>query len=121
MLNMKIDIVRAWKDEAYRHSLDKGTQEELLAHPSGELSDADLLQIMGGDGGGGYTAPTVSHDSAGAAAVSTTNNGRSCTSTHSWGLLCDINFYSKTLSIIAIDYLIDIGNTHKQTCVEGCF
>ena len=43
-----LDIIRAWKDEEYRLSLD----ETLLpAHPAGlvELTDADLEQVAGGD------------------------------------------------------------------------
>jgi mersacidin/lichenicidin family type 2 lantibiotic len=42
-----LDIIRAWKDEEYRLSLD----ETLLpAHPAGlvELTDADLEQVAGG-------------------------------------------------------------------------
>ena len=40
-----LDIIRAWKDEEYRLSLD-----EMPAHPAGlvELTDADLEQVAGG-------------------------------------------------------------------------
>jgi mersacidin/lichenicidin family type 2 lantibiotic len=58
------DIIRAWKDEAYRLSL---TEEELAAlppNPAGqiELVNADLVEVAGGmnkgknGGGGGGTA-----------------------------------------------------------------
>ena len=47
---MQIDIVRAWKDEAYRQSL---SEEERLALPESpvgeiELTDADLEAVYGG-------------------------------------------------------------------------
>ena len=40
------DIIRAWKDESYRATLD-----EMPAHPAGmlELEDADLEAVAGGD------------------------------------------------------------------------
>jgi mersacidin/lichenicidin family type 2 lantibiotic len=40
-----LGIIRAWKDEEYRLSLD-----EMPAHPAGlvELTDADLEQVAGG-------------------------------------------------------------------------
>ena len=42
---MKLDIVRAWKDEAYRESLSQQQKALLPANPAGELemSDADLV------------------------------------------------------------------------------
>jgi mersacidin/lichenicidin family type 2 lantibiotic len=47
---MKLDIVRAWKDEAYRRSLSEEQLHMLPANPAGEteLSDADLSSICGG-------------------------------------------------------------------------
>ena len=47
---MKIDIVRAWKDEAYRQQLSSEEQALLPANPAGELelSDAELLAVHGG-------------------------------------------------------------------------
>jgi mersacidin/lichenicidin family type 2 lantibiotic len=41
-----LDIIRAWKDEEYRLSLD-----EMPAHPAGliELTDADLELVAGGN------------------------------------------------------------------------
>jgi mersacidin/lichenicidin family type 2 lantibiotic len=51
---MKFDIVRAWKDAAYRTSLDAEEQAQLLANPAGEfeLSEADLVAVNGASGGG---------------------------------------------------------------------
>lgn len=48
---MKFDIVRAWKDEAYRQTLSEDMLDELPANPAGELelSDACLDTIYGGD------------------------------------------------------------------------
>ena len=47
---MRLDIVRAWKDETYRQSLSKEQLDLLPAHPVGELelSDADLESVYGG-------------------------------------------------------------------------
>jgi mersacidin/lichenicidin family type 2 lantibiotic len=49
---MKIDIVRAWKDEAYRASLSSEELALLPAHPAGELelSDAELETVHGAQG-----------------------------------------------------------------------
>jgi mersacidin/lichenicidin family type 2 lantibiotic len=51
---MKFDIVRAWKDAAYRESLSAEEQALLPASPAGEfeLSDADLEVVNGASGGG---------------------------------------------------------------------
>jgi mersacidin/lichenicidin family type 2 lantibiotic len=48
---MKLDIVRAWKDETYRQSLGEDMLNELPANPAGEmeLSDACLATIYGGN------------------------------------------------------------------------
>jgi mersacidin/lichenicidin family type 2 lantibiotic len=53
---MKIDIVRAWKDEEYRSSLSSEEQAMLPANPAGvlELSDAELGSIHGAHDGDGY-------------------------------------------------------------------
>jgi mersacidin/lichenicidin family type 2 lantibiotic len=49
---MKFDIVRAWKDEAYRHSLSEEELSLLPESPIGEveLTDADLEAVQGGHG-----------------------------------------------------------------------
>ena len=51
---MKLDIVRAWKDEAYRESLSQQQKAILPANPAGELemSDADLATVVGAGGCG---------------------------------------------------------------------
>ncbi len=48
---MKIDTVRAWKDEAYRQSLSDEQRHALPENPVGELdlTDADLQAVVGGD------------------------------------------------------------------------
>ncbi|GHO92773.1 hypothetical protein KSF_028210 [Reticulibacter mediterranei] len=50
---MKIDIIRAWKDEEYRNSLSSEELAMLPANPAGalELSDADLESVHGAGGG----------------------------------------------------------------------
>ncbi len=49
---MKVDIVRAWKDAAYRASLSAEEQALLPANPAGivELSDAELEAVHGAQG-----------------------------------------------------------------------
>jgi mersacidin/lichenicidin family type 2 lantibiotic len=63
---MKLDIVRAWKDEAYRASLNPEEQALLPQNPAGglALSDSELETIhgarpgpnVGGNGSSGCTA-----------------------------------------------------------------
>ena len=50
---MKIDIIRAWKDEAYRQSLTSEQQALLPENPAGELelSESELETIHGANGG----------------------------------------------------------------------
>jgi len=45
----EIDVVRAWRDPAYRDSLESHELSRLPAHPSGlvELSDSELKQASG--------------------------------------------------------------------------
>ena len=47
---MQIDIIRAWKDEAYRSSLSDEERCALPENPVGEieLTDADLEAVYGG-------------------------------------------------------------------------
>lgn len=47
---MKLDIVRAWKDEFYRQSLSEEQFDTLPANPAGELelTDTDLVSVYGG-------------------------------------------------------------------------
>ena len=46
------DIIRAWKDEAYRDSLSTDEQALLPEHPAGliELTDHELAGVAGGEG-----------------------------------------------------------------------
>ncbi|MBO0782750.1 MAG: mersacidin/lichenicidin family type 2 lantibiotic [Ktedonobacteraceae bacterium] len=46
---MKLDIVRAWKDETYRNSLSAEELAQLPEHPAGafELSEDELERIHG--------------------------------------------------------------------------
>ncbi len=52
---MKFDVIRAWKDAAYRASLSAEAQVMLPANPAGEfeLSEVDLQAVSGGNGSGG--------------------------------------------------------------------
>ena len=45
------DVIRAWKDEAYRNSLSKEQRAMLPENPAGavELTDADLDTVAGGN------------------------------------------------------------------------
>jgi len=44
------NVIRAWKDPAYRNSLSSAEQADLPANPAGaiEISDAELGQTAGG-------------------------------------------------------------------------
>ncbi len=46
----KMDIVRAWKDEAYRQTLSEEELRSLPENPAGEieLNDSDLEAVYGG-------------------------------------------------------------------------
>lgn len=46
----KLDIIRAWKDEFFRKSLNNEDLTLLPAHPSGEilLSDEEMARVNGG-------------------------------------------------------------------------
>lgn len=50
---MKIDIVRFWKDAAFRQSLSAQEQAQLPENPVGaiELTEADLISVIGAAGG----------------------------------------------------------------------
>jgi mersacidin/lichenicidin family type 2 lantibiotic len=57
---MKIDIVRAWKDDAYRQSLSSEELAMLPENPVGEfeLTEADLEAVYGGHNSGGASPST---------------------------------------------------------------
>ena len=44
------NVIRAWKDPAYRNSLSEAERSAMPANPAGsiELSDADLGKVAGG-------------------------------------------------------------------------
>jgi mersacidin/lichenicidin family type 2 lantibiotic len=46
----RIDIIRAWKDEAYRNSLSQADRNKLPDNPAGavELSEAEAEAVDGG-------------------------------------------------------------------------
>src|SRR5262245_12510355 len=50
MKRKNVDIIRAWKDEAYRASLTDEQRASLPEHPVGpiDLSDAQLAGVIGG-------------------------------------------------------------------------
>lgn len=58
---MKLDIVRAWKDEGYRQSLSEEQMTTLPANPAGELelSDSSLRSVLGAGGAGPGVAPAA--------------------------------------------------------------
>jgi len=45
-----IDIIRAWKDEEYRHSLSEEQRSQLPENPAGslELADQEMQNLVGG-------------------------------------------------------------------------
>jgi mersacidin/lichenicidin family type 2 lantibiotic len=49
-MKKKLDVVRAWRDEEYRNSLNAEEQAALPVHPAGtvELADVSLRSIAGG-------------------------------------------------------------------------
>jgi mersacidin/lichenicidin family type 2 lantibiotic len=50
-----IDVIRVWKDAAYRNSLKAEQLEQVPSNPAGlsDLSDDVLKAVVGGRGGGG--------------------------------------------------------------------
>ena len=58
---MKLDIVRAWKDETYRQSLSEEQMNTLPANPAGELelADSSLRSVLGAGGAGPGVAPVA--------------------------------------------------------------
>jgi mersacidin/lichenicidin family type 2 lantibiotic len=60
-MSKKVDIVRAWKDEAYLASLSEADRALVPVNPAGmvELSDEELEGIAGGGNSYGATACCV--------------------------------------------------------------
>jgi mersacidin/lichenicidin family type 2 lantibiotic len=111
IFHMKFDIVRAWKDEAYRQSLDADELQALPANPAGvlELSDEDLEEVQGGAGHFG-----VSHHNLGFASASRSR------ATHclSYAVICDITLFSLDIKILGLD-LLNIGSPTSQICINN--
>jgi len=112
---MKLNIVRAWKDEVYRQSLSNEQMGMLPANPVGEveLTDTSLQFIYGTGGGGGFGAgggftPSVTHGvthrhevgnvGVGVASSSGTRISQFQESFHSLALRCNETAFSLTAS-----------------------
>ncbi len=128
---MKFDIVRAWKDEAYRKSLSNKQRDMLPANPVGELTEAEMELVFGGDGGGGGgggggvtpAAPAVFHHHTSihrsTAVVTTAVAGSSVSHVHSFSVICDISVFSLSASVVALSNLLNIANCSRQTCINA--
>ena len=104
---MKFDVVRAWKDEAYRQSLSQEQLSTLPANPVGELSEAELASVSGRGGWGG--------GSGAAGASSSSAASQEDIHVHSFSFECDINCFSwNTLWLGAI---ISIATLNRQACL----
>lgn len=130
---MKFDIVRAWKDEAYRRKLSNEQRATLPANPAGELTDAEMEMVCGGGGGlgAGGGAPVVMpaapavhhvyhvyHHSAVAVSASAAASGSEIR-VHSYGLLCDINVFSADVHVLGLDRLLNIGSCETRPCFNN--
>ena len=123
---MKFDIVRAWKNETYRQSLNKKQRDRLPANPAGELTEAEMERVIGGDGSGGGMQPATPvvthharyHHRSATVATAAAASSRSCV--HSYSILCDVNVFSLDVDVLAITHLLDIGASEKQVCINGC-
>jgi len=102
---MKFDIVRAWKDEAYRQTLGTEQLQALPANPAGELSDMELAEVFGGFLPG--------NGSAFGAAASASSRRQTV---HTFSGFCDFNFASFTLPVLAIPHLLSFTRCIAQIC-----
>jgi mersacidin/lichenicidin family type 2 lantibiotic len=93
-LDMKFDIVRAWKDESYRQQLSSEEQALLPANPAGELelSDAELQAVQGAHGE--FEVSAVQGCSYG--------NEAQCVSIGSQASDCKVDNYYGTISLVGI-------------------
>ncbi len=101
---MQFDVVRAWKDENYRQSLNEEQLNTLPSHPAGELelTDDELENVFGG----GHShivgvATTSAHDDR----------------PRSYALICEINIYSINVEVLNLD-LLRIGSPRSRVCVH---
>ena len=104
---MKFDVIRAWKDQTYRQTLNDEQKDALPEHPAGnlELSDDELEAVFGGGHGIGVAATS-------AAAVAARSS-----SILSYALICEINVFSLDVEVLHIE-LLSIGNEHCTWCVH---
>jgi mersacidin/lichenicidin family type 2 lantibiotic len=107
---MNFDIIRAWKDEAYRQNLSQEDLDSLPAHPAGDLSDSELAMVNGGEYGYGVYGASSSSSSAHATEARI----------HSYSFICDVNLFSLNVlhSLIGIS-LINVLSPDRQTCVNS--
>lgn len=92
---MKFDVVRAWKDEAYRQTLSEEQLSTLPANPAGTVAETDLETISGGWGAPCPVNTVYEHN-------------------ESYGLLCEVNIFS-----LAVAGNIAILGGANQTCIKG--
>lgn len=87
---MKFDVVRAWKDEAYRQSLSQEQLKQLPTNPAGEieLADADLQAIYGSWGSALAGASAFDNSTFGFGNFNRADISNSCSRNCSFG--CDI-------------------------------
>jgi mersacidin/lichenicidin family type 2 lantibiotic len=109
-IHMKFDIVRAWKDESYRQTLSEEQLSMLPANPAGEMSEAEMAMVCGGDGVNDFGLGV------GAASSSSSENFRGEHRTHSFALICDLSLFSVNLIQIPI---IPIASATHQVCLES--
>lgn len=128
---MKLDIVRAWKDEQYRQALSTDQLRALPANPVGELTDAEMEMVYGGGGGGaggggggGPVTPATPvihhgphwHQSHHVVGV-TTSSATSSTHCHSWAVvICDLNIFSNDIAAAALQNVLNLGSPRNETC-----
>ncbi len=108
---MKFDIVRAWKDESYRQSLNEEELQALPANPAGalELTDEELEAVQGGASRFG-----VNRHALGAASASK-SRAEHCLS---YAVICDITLFSLDVKILGLD-LLNIGSPTSQVCINN--
>jgi mersacidin/lichenicidin family type 2 lantibiotic len=104
----EIDIIRTWKDKAYRASLTAGQQALIPENPAGliELSDADLLLA----GGASETPQHTWHaGSLGCTCGPLPTMGYTCWGFTECGLLCNTVWCT-------IEYQMGVGDGEMPTC-----
>ena len=131
---MKFDIVRAWKDESYRQSLSEEQLNTLPTNPVGELSDAQLESVYGGDGfggpagglgggvgpgllgGPGFLGAPLGGFGVGA---SQSASAASAERIHSFSGFCDVNIFSANLISLSHLGLVNVLSPTTQICANN--